>query len=132
MAINSFTDLIELEELQARRSFARRPRLAALANFRAHNHNCPTIKTCAPTLRNESPERTRMAQQELSETERAELRRQIERLREEHRDLDAAIEALNNAGAADRLQMQRIKKRKLALRDRLAQLEDLSTPDIIA
>jgi hypothetical protein len=73
-----------------------------------------------------------MAAQELSEAERAELQRQIERLREEHRDLDAAIEALTHAGAADRLQMQRIKKRKLALRDRLAMLEDLTTPDIIA
>lgn len=73
-----------------------------------------------------------MAQQELSEAERAELRRQLERLREEHRDLDAAIEALDNAGAADRLQMQRLKKRRLGLRDRLAQLEDLLTPDIIA
>ena len=73
-----------------------------------------------------------MGQQELSEVERAELRRQIERLREEHRDLDAAIEALVNAGAADRLQMQRLKKRKLGLRDRLSQLEDLLTPDIIA
>ena len=72
-----------------------------------------------------------MAQQELSEAERAELRRQIEQLREEHRDLDAAIEALNNAGG-DRLQMQRLKKRKLALRDRLALFEDMSTPDIIA
>jgi hypothetical protein len=72
-----------------------------------------------------------MAQQELSEAERAELRSQIEQLREEHRDLDAAIEALNNAGA-DRLQMQRLKKRKLALRDRLALFEDMSTPDIIA
>jgi hypothetical protein len=103
-----------------------------LANLRARNHNCRVLESPAPTLSNESPEQARMAQQELSETERAELRRQIERLREEHRDLDAAIEALNNAGAADRLQMQRIKKRKLALRDRLAQLEDLSTPDIIA
>ena len=73
-----------------------------------------------------------MGQQELSEAERVELRRQIERLREEHRDLDAAIEALIHAGAADRLQMQRIKKRKLALRDRLAMLEDMTTPDIIA
>ena len=73
-----------------------------------------------------------MAQQELSEAERAELRRQIEQLREEHRDLDAAIEALDKAGAADRLQMQRIKKRKLALRDRLSLFEDMSTPDIIA
>jgi hypothetical protein len=73
-----------------------------------------------------------MGQQELSEAERVELRRQIERLREEHRDLDAAIEALTHTGAADRLQMQRIKKRKLALRDRLAMLEDMTTPDIIA
>ncbi len=73
-----------------------------------------------------------MAQQELSEVERAELRRQLERLREEHRDLDTAIEALDNAGAADRLQMQRLKKRRLGLRDRLYQLEDLLTPDIIA
>jgi hypothetical protein len=73
-----------------------------------------------------------MARQELSDAERAEMRQQIERLREEHRDLDAAIEALDNAGAADRLQMQRIKKRKLALRDRLMLLEDLSTPNIIA
>jgi hypothetical protein len=73
-----------------------------------------------------------MAQQELSDIERAELRRQLERLREEHRDLDAAIEALDNAGAADRLQMQRLQKRRLSLRDRLSQLEDLLTPDIIA
>jgi hypothetical protein len=72
-----------------------------------------------------------MAQQELNEAEREELRRQIEQLREEHRDLDAAIEALSNAGA-DRLQMQRLKKRKLALRDRLSLFEDMSTPDIIA
>jgi hypothetical protein len=73
-----------------------------------------------------------MAQQDLTEAERAEIRRQLERLREEHRDLDAAIEALERVGAADRLQMQRLKKRKLALRDRLAMYEDLLTPDIIA
>lgn len=73
-----------------------------------------------------------MAQQELTEAERAEIRRQLERLREEHRDLDAAIEALDRVGATDRLQMQRLKKRKLALRDRLALYEDLLTPDIIA
>jgi len=73
-----------------------------------------------------------MAQQDLTEAERAEIRRQLERLREEHRDLDVAIEALERVGAADRLQMQRLKKRKLALRDRLALYEDLLTPDIIA
>ncbi|MGB6700435.1 MAG: DUF465 domain-containing protein, partial [Methylocella sp.] len=54
------------------------------------------------------------------------------RLSQEHRDLDAAIEALLQLGAGDRLQIQRLKKRKLALRDRLAFLEDQLTPDIIA
>ena len=73
-----------------------------------------------------------MAHNELDETERADLRRQIERLREEHRDLDATIEALAAAGSTDQLQMQRLKKRKLVLRDRLTQLEDELTPDIIA
>ena len=70
---------------------------------------------------------------ELTQEERAALLGQIERLREEHRDLDAAIGALSDAGqAADRLQLQRLKKRKLLLRDRLVMLEDQLTPDIIA
>jgi hypothetical protein len=73
-----------------------------------------------------------MAQGGLSEDERRAIREQIERLREEHRDLDAAIEALLRSGAADRLQLQRLKKRKLALRDRMKRLEDELTPDIIA
>ena len=64
--------------------------------------------------------------------ERAELVGQIERLREEHRDLDMAIEALRNAGQPDQLQLQRLKKRKLLLRDKVALLEDQLTPDIIA
>ncbi len=69
----------------------------------------------------------------MTEEERAALVAQIERLREEHRDLDAAIVALSDAGqAADRLQLQRLKKRKLRLRDRLVLLEDQITPDIIA
>ena len=73
-----------------------------------------------------------MAQEDLSEEERAVLSGQLERLREEHRDLDAAIDALREAGQGDQLQLQRLKKRKLALRDRLTQLEDALTPDIIA
>ncbi len=73
-----------------------------------------------------------MAQDELSDEERRVLLQHIERLREEHRDLDAAIDALLGAGQADRLQVQRLKKRKLVLRDRLARLEDEATPDIIA
>ncbi len=73
-----------------------------------------------------------MAQGGLSEDEQRAIREHIERLRQEHRDLDAAIEALMASGAADRLQLQRLKKRKLALRDRLKRLEDELTPDIIA
>jgi hypothetical protein len=68
----------------------------------------------------------------LSENDRALLLAEFERLSQEHRDLDAAIEALLHLGAGDRLQIQRLKKRKLALRDRLAFLEDQLTPDIIA
>lgn len=73
-----------------------------------------------------------MAPDELSDEERAAIVAHVERLREEHRDLDAAIEALLQAGQPDRLQIQRLKKRKLALRDRVSQLEDELTPDIIA
>ncbi len=67
-----------------------------------------------------------------NDNERAKSRAEIERLKEEHRDLDAAIEALHRAGDADQLQLQRLKKRKLVLRDRLAALQDSLTPDIIA
>jgi hypothetical protein len=69
---------------------------------------------------------------ELTPDEHAALVAQVERLREEHRDLDVAIEALRYAGQADQLQLQRLKKRKLMLRDKVARLEDLITPDIIA
>ncbi|MDP2801117.1 MAG: DUF465 domain-containing protein [Phreatobacter sp.] len=57
---------------------------------------------------------------------------ELERLRQEHRDLDVAIDALVSMPVADRLQIQRLKKRKLILRDRIAFLDDLLTPDIIA
>jgi hypothetical protein len=65
------------------------------------------------------------------EEERA-LREELGRLQQEHRDLDAAIAALQDAPASDRLQIQRLKKRKLALRDRITFIEDQLTPDIIA
>jgi hypothetical protein len=68
----------------------------------------------------------------LSEAERDAIREEVERVRLEHRDLEAAIEALIAVGSVDQLQIQRLKKRKLLLRDRLAFLEDQLTPDIIA
>ncbi len=61
-----------------------------------------------------------------------ELATELARLKEEHRDLDRAIEALESSTAHDRLQLQRLKKRKLTLRDRIHRIEDLILPDIIA
>lgn len=54
------------------------------------------------------------------------------RLRMEHRDLDAAIDAMLGLPAPDQLQLARLKKRKLRLRDEIALLEDQLVPDIIA
>ncbi len=73
------------------------------------------------------PRHTRMA----SEQER-ELRDLLARLKEEHRDLDAAIAALEQTGTGDSLQVQRLKKKKLMLKDRISHIEDQLLPDIIA
>jgi len=67
----------------------------------------------------------------ISQEER-ELRMELERLRQEHRDLDAAIDALMAQSGYDRLQVQRLKKRKLQIRDRIVESEDKLFPDIIA
>lgn len=61
-----------------------------------------------------------------------EMRKQLAVLRIEHRDLDAAIAALTLSDGPDQLQVARLKKRKLRLRDQIAQIEDYLTPDIIA
>ena len=62
----------------------------------------------------------------------AAVRNELARLRQEHRDLDAAIEALQSQSRPDNLQLQRLKKRKLVLKDRISALEDKLLPDIIA
>jgi hypothetical protein len=61
-----------------------------------------------------------------------ELREQLARLRAEHRDLDTQIVAQEVSSLADQLQIKRLKKRKLALKDRITSLEDQLLPDIIA
>lgn len=61
-----------------------------------------------------------------------ETMRLVEHLRVEHRDLDAAIDALRGGATPDELQIARLKKRKLLLRDEIADLEDRMIPDIIA
>ena len=53
-------------------------------------------------------------------------------LKQEHRDLDAAVLALEERGIRDQLTIQRLKKKKLALKDKIAVIEDRLTPDIIA
>lgn len=61
-----------------------------------------------------------------------EIQMRLNVLRAEHRDLDAAIEALGQTQGRDQLQMARLKKRKLMLRDQIGLLEDMLIPDIIA
>ena len=61
-----------------------------------------------------------------------ELKKRLAHLRIEHRDLDAAIAALSGADSGDQLQIARLKKRKLRLKDQIALIEDYLTPDIIA
>ena len=60
------------------------------------------------------------------------LKIQLVVFKSEHRDLDDAIGALVEKGTADQLTLQRLKKRKLALKDKISRLEDRLTPDIIA
>lgn len=68
---------------------------------------------------------TQMAQDDV-------LRVKLQVLRREHRDLDEAIEALQDRASADMLTLRRLKKQKLHLKDQITLLEDQVTPDIIA
>jgi len=66
----------------------------------------------------------------MDETER--IRRQLAELRIEHRDLDDVIARLNESAPFDQLQLQRLKKRKLVIKDEIIRLESRLLPDIIA
>lgn len=70
--------------------------------------------------------------QGMSEAEWQALTDELEHRRQEHRDLDDAIAALEALGSLDKLQVQRLKKRKLLLKDEIVRLSDRLTPDIIA
>jgi len=67
----------------------------------------------------------------MSEQDHAELRLEYSRLKQDHADFDAAINAMIATGC-DPIQIQRMKKKKLQIKDRLLQLHDKVTPDIIA
>ena len=60
------------------------------------------------------------------------LKAKLGELKLEHMDLDAAVQALENLAPLNQIQIARLKKRKLALRDAIAQIEDQLLPDIIA
>lgn len=64
--------------------------------------------------------------------DQAALRRRLEELRTEHRDLDDVIARIAESVPFDQLQMQRLKKRKLQLKDQIAKVQSLLLPDIIA
>ena len=69
----------------------------------------------------------------MGEIEKIEAQRiALAKKREEHRDLDDAIAALEAAAARDALQIQRLKRQKLALKDEIKRIEDQIHPDIIA
>ena len=60
------------------------------------------------------------------------VRRRLEALKQEHRDLDDVIARITGDGSFDQLQVQRLKKRKLILKDQITKLESELHPDIIA
>jgi hypothetical protein len=68
----------------------------------------------------------------MERREERDLREELVKLRTEHRELDDEIVALESAGTADQLQIRRLKKRKLTLKDQITDVEDQLTPDIIA
>ena len=83
-----------------------------------------------PDAQEKPPLRKRGAANESDRT--AVLKAKLQALLSEHRDLDDVIAQLSGARASDKLQMQRLKKRKLALKDEIARLHALVLPDIIA
>jgi hypothetical protein len=68
----------------------------------------------------------------LNSLEEVQLQTKLRLLQQEHRDLDTAIEALESSGSKDQLQLRRLKKVKLALKDQMLRIEAQIIPDIIA
>lgn len=68
----------------------------------------------------------------MTEADEKALREKLAELMQEHRDLDSAIAAMADQGVKDQLQITRLKKRKLQLKDQITRIEDALLPDIIA
>jgi hypothetical protein len=68
----------------------------------------------------------------MEKEEQRELQENLARLKQEHRDLDSAINVLEKSDQGDPLQLKRLKKRKLSIKDEISRVEDQLLPDIIA
>ncbi|RDD61769.1 YdcH family protein [Ferruginivarius sediminum] len=68
----------------------------------------------------------------MTDEEKEEIRRRLELMKSEHRDLDDVIARISDAAPYDQLQMKRLKKRKLVLKDTIEHLQSKLVPDIIA
>jgi hypothetical protein len=68
----------------------------------------------------------------MDSAEEEALRAKLEQLKQQHRDLDAAIQSLEETGTGDQLQLRRLKKMKLTLKDQIQMVENKLIPDIIA
>ena len=91
----------------------------------------PRHRACGPAARAMPRQPQDLAEQSMSDQAQADIRLEFARLKQEHLDFDAAINAMIATGC-DPLQIQRMKKKKLAIKDRLRALEDRIVPDIIA
>lgn len=99
------------------------------APLSASNHTNCRLRTLYRSLNGEYALTCDGTEKRVTEEE---MRKRLAMLRIEHRDLDAAINALTDSGSTDQLQIARLKKRKLMLKDQIALLEDQLIPDIIA
>lgn len=68
----------------------------------------------------------------MTDEEQALLREKLEELRLEHRDLDDVIHRMHMTGGLEQMQLQRLKKRKLRLKEMIVKIEDELIPDILA
>lgn len=68
----------------------------------------------------------------LDTLQEVQLRAKLQMLLQQHRDLDVAIQSLEGTGTGDQLQVRRLKKMKLDLKDKITHIENLLIPDIIA
>lgn len=68
----------------------------------------------------------------MKDSDNEELFQTLLELKQEHRDLDSAIAALEPTSAANQLAIKRLKKKKLLIRDQIQEIEDILFPDISA